>query len=220
VPTNIIFAILPKNNQVRKIFWCFLLSFGSQMATAQNFDIDVVKSLNSSTSNFEFETCKIIADYTSHVAAAAPLTVLVGGYIKKDKQLIRDGWYMAGALVFSSLTTYVSKQLTDRKRPFEEYSFIIKRSDGGGSSMPSGHTSSAFCTATSLSLRYRQWYVVVPAYTWAAAVGYTRMYQGVHYPSDVFMGALLGSFSGWLSFKVQRWYEAKNNLNNIGKMPE
>jgi membrane-associated phospholipid phosphatase len=54
-----------------------------------------------------------------------------------------------------------------------------------GLSFPSQHTSFAFATATALSLQYRKWWVVVPAYTWAAMVGYSRLYLGQHYPSDV-----------------------------------
>jgi membrane-associated phospholipid phosphatase len=75
--------------------------------------------------------------------------------------------------------------------------------------MPSGHTSSAFSTATSLSLNFRKWYVVAPAYTYAAAVGYSRMYLGVHYPSDVLVGALLGSGTAYLTWKINKKLQNK-----------
>lgn len=63
-------------------------------------------------------------------------------------------------------------------------------------SFPSGHTSSAFAIASSLSLSYPEWYVIVPSAAWASAMGLTRMWHGVHYPSDVLVGAAIGVASG------------------------
>jgi membrane-associated phospholipid phosphatase len=48
---------------------------------------------------------------------------------------------------------------------------------------------------------------VVPAYTWASAVGYSRMHLGVHYPSDVLAGALLGAGSAWVTYKLNKWLQ-------------
>ncbi len=63
-------------------------------------------------------------------------------------------------------------------------------------SFPSGHTSSAFAIATSLSLSYPEWYVIAPSAAWATAMGLTRIWHGVHYPTDVLVGAAIGTASG------------------------
>lgn len=76
-------------------------------------------------------------------------------------------------------------------------------------SMPSGHTSTAFATATSLSLAYPKWYVVAPSFVWAGAIGYSRMHLGVHYPSDVLAGAIVGSGSAYLTYKANQWINKK-----------
>ncbi|MFY7909200.1 MAG: phosphatase PAP2 family protein, partial [Emticicia sp.] len=63
--------------------------------------------------------------------------------------------------------------------------------------------------ATSLSLTFRKWYVVIPAYTWASAAAYSRLHLGVHYPSDVLAGAAIGAGSAWLCYKANRWLQRK-----------
>jgi undecaprenyl-diphosphatase len=100
------------------------------------------------------------------------------------------------------------KLIIKRERPFITYPFIVKRADGGQSSMPSGHAASAFNTATALSLVYPKWYVIVPAYSWACLVAYGRMYQGVHYPSDVAIGAVVGAGTAWATrFVINKYFE-------------
>ncbi|HEU4718905.1 MAG TPA: phosphatase PAP2 family protein, partial [Bacteroidia bacterium] len=102
------------------------------------------------------------------------------------------------------------KYTVNRPRPFVTYPDIIKKTKAGSKSFPSGHTSSAFALATSVSLAYPKWYVIAPSYAWACAVGYSRMRLGAHYPSDVAAGALIGAGCAWgcwwLNKKIQEKY--------------
>ena len=49
-----------------------------------------------------------------------------------------------------------------------------------------------------MTFAFPKWYVAVPAFSWAGAVGYSRMHLGVHYPSDFLVGAAVGAGSAWL----------------------
>jgi undecaprenyl-diphosphatase len=163
-------------------------------ATAQNWDINLLKSINKRETNLKNRYLEGCASSTSLLSMAAPASTLLLGFAKKDKALQRVGWFMAGGLVLTGGITYGIKRLVNRPRPFEKYAFIVKRDDeSGGRSIPSGHTIAAFYTATAMSLQYKKWYITVPAFVFAGSVGWARMYQGVHYPSDVLAGIVIGS---------------------------
>ena len=72
-------------------------------------------------------------------------------------------------------------------------------------SFPSGHTATAFALATSLSITYPKWYVIAPSALWACSVGVSRMNEGVHYPSDVLAGAVIGAGCAVVNVYVNRW---------------
>src|SRR5690606_5101995 len=113
--------------------------------------------------------------------------------IKKDDRSLQSAVEITSSVVVSGALSLGLKYAVDRERPFDTYSFITEVTPADTPSFPSGHTTHAFALATSVSLAYPHWYIVVPSYLWAVTVGYTRMALGVHYPSDVLAGALLGS---------------------------
>lgn len=107
--------------------------------------------------------------------------------------LRRKAVIMVCSVLTAVIVTTTLKHSINRPRPFETYDFIEKVTSGGSPSFPSGHTSDAFVLATALSLAFPRRYVIVPAYLWAAAIAYSRMSLGVHYPVDVLVGILIGS---------------------------
>jgi membrane-associated phospholipid phosphatase len=191
-------------------FLTLVLFFISPGINAQNFDVTILKSVYKNETAFKDHFFKTDAQSVTVFNIAAPVGIFADGLIKHDKKLQEDAIYMAGAFILSSIVTQGTKQIVKRERPFVRYPLIFSdRYDGGGYSFPSGHTSAAFCTATSLSLYFPRWYVIAPSYLWAASVGWARMYEGVHYPTDVLAGTVVGAGSAWLGYKIQRLIDRK-----------
>lgn len=118
--------------------------------------------------------------------------------------VLRDGEGIAGAyrLTVTQVGTYGLvlglKHLVGRPRPFVTRALRSRTSHYGPSkgekyqSFPSGHAALSAAIATSLGLNHPRWYVIGPGAAWAAGVSLSRLYLGVHYPSDVVVGAALG----------------------------
>lgn len=175
----------------------FTGSFATTQSQAQNWDVNFVKSVNPQNPNSGvFKTWSTSA-YV--VGAAAPVTTFVVGLAKHDKKIQQNAYELAGSIVIASVVTKGLKVAIDRERPYQKYSGIYPHKIDDGESFPSGHATVAFATATTLSLQYKKWYIVVPAYVWAAGVGYSRLYLGEHYTTDVLAGAVVGTGSAFLS---------------------
>lgn len=144
-----------------------------------------------------------------------PLSVALcmgAAYNKHDAKQFRNSWKSAASIVMAGGLSSVLKIAVNRPRPFVTYpSAIIQRDKGvGPHSYPSGHSTLVFAVATNFCLSYHKWYITVPAYAYAGMVAYSRMRLGVHYPSDVLSGALIGVGSGFLVWQLDKWYTAKH----------
>lgn len=131
--------------------------------------------------------------------------VLLGAmaaFCKKTGRAIALAGLLALALGFVS--SEVIKEVTMRPRPFLSLSDArLLVPEPASYAFPSGHTTSAFAAASGAVLAAKRLLRRVPLWGWgmlalAAAIAYSRVYVGVHWPTDVAAGVLLGVASGWV----------------------
>jgi membrane-associated phospholipid phosphatase len=191
------------------LLFILIISLNSQL-NSQGLDIKILRAINSPEELPSDDSFRFISNSEPYIMFAVPAGMATAGYIKHDKTLIRNAYTGLAAIAINGGITLALKYSVNRDRPFVTYPDIIQKSKAGSPSFPSGHTSSAFATATSLSLAYPKWYVIAPSYAWAGTVGYSRMHLGVHYPSDVLVGALVGAGSAWLTYAVNKKLNIKS----------
>lgn len=192
-----------------KFFFLFTLLFCFSISNAQNSDIDLLKKINLHRNTDLDPLMKGVTNSTFPISIGAPVIIYAVGLIEKDSTTKKKAIFVGETLAASAFITYALKNMTKRDRPYETYPEIDNVTEESSYSFPSGHTSSAFATATSLSMAYPKWYVIAPSFVWAGAVGYSRMHLGVHYPTDVLAGALVGSGSAFLCYKLNTWINKK-----------
>ncbi|HSP86695.1 MAG TPA: phosphatase PAP2 family protein [Ignavibacteriaceae bacterium] len=111
----------------------------------------------------------------------------------------------------------VLKEIFERLRPCKTIPDIITPAGCGGTfSFPSNHAVNNFAAATFFFLLYKnlKWILFITA----ALVSISRIYLGLHYPSDVFAGALVGILFGYLFailvININNSITAKRTKNN------
>ncbi len=125
-----------------------------------------------------------------------PLVLFLFLKIYKKKGAILFVFLLA-AIGTSDFSGSVVKNHFMRQRPFENSEIVAsQKSPAGSKSFYSNHASNMFTLATYTSLFIPQ--VRISLFAIAVCVGYSRIYNGVHYPSDVFTGALMGILWGYL----------------------
>lgn len=110
-------------------------------------------------------------------------------------------------LFISSITVYVLKNIFRRERPamvFNDKNINILFEKRYKNSFPSGHSQIAFtiCFFMFKTIKkYKKWYIML-----ALFICLERIYTGNHFPSDVIVGALIGTFLSYITIKITKKY--------------
>lgn len=158
-----------------------------------NFDLAGVRSIHLGWHSPIADTFFLILTYLGlgQVQAGIGLLLLAS---KKTKPF---AWPIVATTVLTgTLLAQLLKTLLPRQRP-SNLEWVVAQEPHKLSSFPSGHTTTAFACATTTYLLARRLY---PEHSWkflfgyfiAGGVGLSRIYRGVHWPTDVLAGACAG----------------------------
>lgn len=188
------------------LLFIYLIPF---LGFSQNWDINLLRDINLNRNTKLDPTFKTISASTMPLSLAIPASAITFALLKKDDDSRKKALLISSSLVSAAVLSATLKYTVNRERPYDKYPDIQNVTSESSPSFPSAHTSFSFSLATSVSLAYPKWYVIAPAYLWAGSVGYSRMYLGVHYPSDVIAGAIIGGGSTYLSYRLNNWMDKK-----------
>ncbi|WP_316788712.1 phosphatase PAP2 family protein [Pedobacter frigoris] len=169
----------------------------------QRFDDQILIDLSKKRTPEKTGFFLFLSNHNDWVNIGVPAGLLAAGVIGDNKEMRQNALYVASSSAVNTLVTMLVKKIVKRPRPFLANVKINAVYHPTHYSFPSGHTSTSFTTATALSQAYPKWYVIAPAYLWAGSVSYSRLYLGVHYPTDVAAGAILGTGTAF-SFRFMR----------------
>src|SRR5882724_2203039 len=155
-------------------------------------DVDVFRLINEAASNPLFDK---IMPFISGNAFFYPAIVILGLLLLwkgRSRGIICILMLALSVSLCDGWICRLLKEVVARPRPFLTLSDVHCLIGKGGSfSMPSSHAANWFAAVMVAAVYYRRslWFML-PA---ACLVSYSRVYNGVHYPSDVLVGALLGA---------------------------
>lgn len=121
----------------------------------------------------------------------------------------------ASLAINALLVNVFLKNIVARTRPYEVIDGLTRLvGEQSDFSFPSGHTSSAFSVAVVIFLLMPKKYGV-PALIVATLIAYSRLYVGVHYPSDVIGGLIIGILAAVICVAIYKKIEKRNGENFI-----
>lgn len=146
------------------------------------------------------------ATYAGYILMGGLLIFLLSPYGRSSEG--GKGWgkhaslivqMIAAAILSRGIITEAIRFFWHRARPFIEQNFVPLIPHADTASFPSGHATFFFAVGTVLYMHNKKAGMVF--LLGSALIGIARVLAGVHWPSDVIVGALIGITSGWLVWK-------------------
>ncbi len=121
-------------------------------------------------------------------------------------------------VLFSMLLAFIVcnlllKNIIDRPRPWELYDTIMRLApDPGDASFPSGHATNAMAASFAILLKGEKKWPGVCAVILALLICFSRLYLGMHFPTDVICGMLIGMASATICWLIDRSIEDSKTI--------
>ena len=169
-----------------------------------SIDVSVFFFINHTISNSVFDwLMPFITDINKNKPILALIAVFIMYVLWKGG---KTGRITIGLLIFTILisdqfNSSFLKELFGRIRPCRALDGVRMLVDcGSGLSFPSSHAANNFAGATVIAHFYQRqkWYW----FAFAALVAFSRPYVGVHYPSDIIAGSIVGFGIGMIAIKI------------------
>lgn len=148
---------------------------------------------------------------------AVPLVSLLLAIVLYKKMTRAYAWLLLAGVIGSSLLNLILKSLFARSRPDLWHHLVVERSF----SFPSGHAMASASLAASLiaALWYTRWrkWAILLGMLYISLIGFTRLYLGVHYPTDIVAGWIIAV--GWVAMVWLLFADAPQTKHVISKPP-
>ncbi len=195
---KLIWAVFP-SQMAHGHHWVPVLLTAGATAGLLYADPHVLNYFRSHQKNLSDLNSTFSSEISASEIAAVPVALLAAGYVRHDRYQQSTALLCADAYADSAIPPLVIMAIARRRRPSEVPPLtpfgdeFFKDSWYKGSSFPSGHSAAAFAVATVVAHRYsnHKW-VPVLAYGMAAVISLSRITGREHFPSDVFVGGVVG----------------------------
>lgn len=157
--------------------------------------------------------------FVTHLGDEGILWIAIGLVLLFWKKTRPIGFTMLLSLLFDFLIVNVAlKGWVARPRPFVVNEAIVPLVGGVSPyrSFPSGHSAGSFAAMFAL-YRWVPKKIGIPALILATLVALSRLYVGVHYPTDLFGGFIIGLVCSIVAYRIVKWAMKKLEARKIGE---
>ncbi len=178
------------------------------MQTLTDIDRSILAFFNGSDSLFVDNLAVILTSGLTWI----PLYLSLLYVVIKNNETMKQIMLVIGCVILSivlsdGVADFIVKPMVERLRPSNDplikYTVnVVEGIRGNSYSFFSAHASNTFCIAMFFSLLVRNKVFVVTMVSWSLINCWTRMYLGLHYPSDILVGLIWGGVSGSLAYYI------------------